>query len=185
MWGIRVVIPKKLLPHILHELHSGYLGMMRMKAFVRSHAWWPQLDEDIQTLVSSCQQCLEGKNAPPEAQLHLWVWPAHPWQRLHIDFAGPVLSKNFLVVTDAHSKWPEVMKMPTTTATRIIAVFRMLFASYKLPEQIVSDKGPQFVGDEFTHFYRQNGIKHVRSALYHVATNGAVERFVQTLKNSL
>ena len=134
MWGIWVVILKKLLPHILHELHSRHPGMMRMKAFVGSHAWWPRLDEDIQALVSSCQQCVEGKNAPPEAQLHLWVWPSRPWQRLHINFDGPVLSKNFLVVMDAHSKRPEVMEMPTTTAPRIIAVLRMLFASYNLPE---------------------------------------------------
>ena len=80
MWGIRVVIPKKLQPRILCELHRGHPGMVRMKVLVRSHAWWPRLDEDIQTLASSCQQCLEGKNAPPEAPLHPWEWPARPWQ---------------------------------------------------------------------------------------------------------
>ena len=185
MWGIRVVIPKKLQPRILQDLHSGHPGVMRMKSVVRSHAWWPGLDEDIQVLATLCQQCLEGKNAPPEAQLHPWEWPAHPWQQLHIDFAGRFLGKNFLVIMDAHSKWPEVMEMPTTTATRTIGVLRALFASYGLPEQIVSDNGPQFTADEFAHFCRQNGIRHIRSAPYHPATNGAVERFVQTLKKSL
>ena len=185
MWGIRVVIPKKLQCRVLQDLHSGHPGVVRMKSVARSHAWWPRLDEDIQTLATSCQQCLEGKNAPPEAPLHPWEWPARPWQRLHIDFAGPFLGKNFFVIIDAHSKWPEVIDMPTTTATKTIGVLRGLFASYGLPEQIVSDNGPQFTSDEFTHFCRQNGIRHIQSAPYHPATNGAVERFIQTLKKSL
>ena len=32
---------------------------------------------------------------------------------------------------------------------------------------------------------KQNGIKHIRCAPYHPATNGAAERFVQTLKEAL
>ena len=48
-------------------------------------------------------------------------------------FAGPVLGKNFLIVMDAHSKWPKVIEMQTTNATKTIAVLQTLFASYGLP----------------------------------------------------
>ena len=34
-------------------------------------------------------------------------------------------------------------------------------------------------------FLRSNGVKHYRSAVYHPATNGLVERFVKTLKQAL
>ena len=48
----------------------------------------------------------------------------------------------------------------------------------------MSDNGPQFVAEEFS-FLRSNGIKHIRSAPYHPASNGAVERFIQTFKQSM
>lgn len=50
---------------------------------------------------------------------------------------------------------------------------------------MVTDNGPQFIAQEFADFCKGNGIKHVRSAPYHPASNGLVERFVQTLKQSL
>ena len=39
--------------------------------------------------------------------------------------------------------------------------------------------------NKFAIFLRRNSIKHFKSAPYHPSTNGAVERLVQTLKNSL
>lgn len=62
---------------------------------------------------------------------------------------------------------------------------RIVFAQKGIPEQIVSDNGPQFTSHEFDEFIRKNGIKHCKSAPYHPATNGLAERFVQTFKRSL
>ena len=56
---------------------------------------------------------------------------------------------------------------------------------YGLPEQIVSDNGPQFVSEDFAVFLKINGIKHTRSAPYHPSTNGLAERFVQSMKQAL
>ena len=75
--------------------------------------------------------------------------------------------------------------MSSTTTVKTIAVLRHLFSAYGLPEQIVTDNGPQFISEEFRTFLRRNGVKHIRSAPYHPASNGGVERFVQTLKQSL
>ena len=60
-----------------------------------------------------------------------------------------------------------------------------MFSVFGLPEQLVSDNGQQFTSNELAIFLRSNGIKHVKSAQYHLSTNGAVERLVQTLKNFL
>ena len=53
----------------------------------------------------------------------------------------------FLVVVDAHSKWPEVIQMPSTTSSKTIEALRNLFAKYSLPEQLVLDNGPQFASE--------------------------------------
>ena len=185
LWGIRAVIPEKLRGKLLEELHRDHPGMSRMKAVARSYMWWPGLDGDIERLARSCLACQSVRYTPTVAPLHPWVWPTRPWERVHLDFAGPFQGSMFLVAVDAHSKWPEVEIMPTTTSAKTIEVLRKMFAAYGLPEQIVTDNGPQFISDEFTLFTRQNGIKHFRSSPYHPATNGLAERFVQSMKTAL
>ena len=182
MWGMRVIIPQTLRDKVLEELHQCHAGIVRMKAIARSYVWWPKLDEDIADLTKSCLPCQAVKNAPPVAPLHPWTWPTKPWQRIHVDFAGPFYHQSFLIVVDAHSKWPEVIAMKSTTAVATIQELRRLFAAYGLPEQLVSDNGPQFVSSEFVNFLKGNGVKHIRCAPYHPSSNGAAERFVQTFK---
>ena len=75
--------------------------------------------------------------------------------------------------------------MFSTSASKTIQVLRSVFAAHGLPDQLVSDNGPQFTSEEFTCFLRSNGIKHTLTAPYHPATNGAAERFVQTLKRAI
>ena len=71
--------------------------------------------------------------------------------RLHIDFAGPLEVRMFLVIMDAHSKWLEVVPMNIATALNTI---HHLYGSYShdsafLSSPIVADNGPQFVAEEF------------------------------------
>ena len=185
LWGCRVVIPKGLRKRVLEELHQGHTGVVRMKAVARSHVWWPDLDKSIEKTAKNCSACqTSNKNSPAKAPLHPWVWPTAPWERVHVDFAGPFLGKMFFVATDSHSKWPEIISMSSTTATTTIEVIRILFARNGIPRQLISDNGPQFIADEFRQFLINNGVKHIRSSPYHPATNGAAERLVQTMKKS-
>ena len=89
-----------------------------------------------------------------------------------MDFAGPFEGAMFLVAVDAHSKWPEVHIVGSTTAVKTLEVNTKMFAAYGLPEPLVTDNGPQFVTDEFAMFAKNNGIKHIRIAPYHPASNG-------------
>ena len=54
-----------------------------------------------------------------------------------------------------------------------------------LPEVIISDNGIAFTSQEFQAFVKQNGIKHVKTAAYHSASNGLAERYVQIVKDRL
>ena len=91
----------------------------------------------------------------------------------------------FLVVVDTHSKLPEMIKMTSTTTEHTIEVLRTIFARLGLPEQLVSDNGPQFSSDEFAIVMRDNYITHKRGAPYHPSKNGSAERFVETFKKAL
>ena len=185
MWGSRTIIPPKYRAQLLQQLHEGHPGIVIMKALARSYIWWPGMDKEIEQAAKGYTGCQLTQNNPQTAPLHAWEWPARPWQRIHVNFAGPFLVTIFLVVVDSHSKWPEVIPMTTTSAARTIEELRKLFATHGLPEQLVSDNGCQFTSDEFRTFMRNYGIKHIRSAPHHQAKNGSAERFVQTFKQAL
>ena len=53
----------------------------------------------------------------------------------------------------------EVVEMSMTTATQTVTVLRKMHVANGLPEQLVSDNGPQFVSEEFASFCQFNGIK--------------------------
>ena len=71
-----------------------------------------------------------------------------------------------------------------TNATSAITIehLRFIFATHGLPEMLVSDNRSVFTSTEFSEFVKHNGIRHVKSAPYHAASNGLAERVVQTFK---
>ena len=126
--GMRVIIPQKYREWILTELHSSHPGIVRMKAISRSQVWWPSVDKAIEQTVQDCKACQEMRAQPPPSPLTPWPWPTNPWERIHIDFAGPFMGSMFVVVVDAHSKWLEVIRMTTTSASKTVEVLRDLFS---------------------------------------------------------
>lgn len=153
-----------------------------MKALARSYMWWPNLDKAIEMQARSCKPCGAVKQAPALAPLRPWTWPSRPWEWVHVDFAGPFQGTMLFVLVNAHSKWPEVYPMSSTTANHTTDISRQIFSAYGLPEQlVVSDNGPQFVSSEFATFMKANGIRHIRCAP-HPTSNGLAER---SLKQAL
>lgn len=185
MWGNRVIIPESLRGEVLTELHEGHAGIVRTKSLARSHTWWPGIDSDIEKMCQSCAGCQHYLPNPKTSPVHPWDWPTDPWERLHIDYAGPFRGGMYLIVVDAHSKWPEVVPMTSTTATATIEALRSIFARFGLPKVVVSDNGPQFVAEQFEDFLKTNGVKHITSTPYHPRTNGLAEKFVQTFKSAM
>lgn len=186
MWGIRVVIPEKLKEKMLLQLHACHLGIVRMKALARSHIYWPRIDKDIESMCRSCSPCNANRPDPASAPLHPWQYPERPMQRVHMDLAGPFKGKMWLILMDAHTKWPEVfdMKNNTTTAEVKKKVFEFI-SRWGIMEQIVTDNGTQFASEEFTQFCKLQGIHHIKSTVYHPRTNGEAERFVRSFKDAM
>ena len=75
--------------------------------------------------------------------------------------------------------------MSSTTAAQTITVLHQIFATHGIPEQLVSDNGPQFTSSEFAEFCKGNGVKHIRVSPYHPASNGLAERMIQTFKQAM
>ena len=42
----------------------------------------------------------------------IWIWPTRPWQRIHVDFAGPFNGQMFLLVVDEKSSGLKYFQCP-------------------------------------------------------------------------
>ena len=185
-----VIVPPKLCLRVLESLHEGHLSVVKMKRLARSYVWWPGIDSQIESLAKTCSGCQQIQRQPQTAPLHSWEWPTTPWQRIHIDYAGPFMDRMFLIVVDAHSKWPEVFTVKQSTQSQ--DMLRTLFSRTGLTDDEVSDNASIFTGElEFQRFIRKNGVMHTTSAphyLHYPSTNGLAERFgkpVQTVSASV
>uniref|UniRef100_A0A182PWL4 Integrase catalytic domain-containing protein n=1 Tax=Anopheles epiroticus TaxID=199890 RepID=A0A182PWL4_9DIPT len=166
MYEHRVVIPPSLRKAIIDDLHAAHIGIVKMKG----------IDADIELAAKSCSECAQHAMAPPKFNHHHWEYPNAPWERIHIDYAGPVAGPLQLMVG--------VTTTSTTNAT--IRLLDDLFASYGVPITVVSDNGPQFTSPDFMAYLKNAGVKyHKLTAPYHPATNGQAERYVQTVKKAL
>ena len=184
LWGLRVVIPPKFRSRLLEELHADHPGVVKMKMNARSYFWYPSLDNDIEVFVSGCSSCQSMRSDSSKVPLIPWNYPGQVFERVHLDFAD-LKGQNYMMLVDSYSKWVEVVEMNTITTSQTIKTLRAIFGSFGLPQILVTDNGPQLVSHEFEHFLKMNGVRHIVSAPYHPATNGAAERVVQTVKSSL
>ncbi|XP_036340654.1 uncharacterized protein K02A2.6-like [Rhagoletis pomonella] len=179
----RVVIPKDLQQNILKMLHDGHWGSTRMKQISRRYVWFPRIENAIENLCRSCTICLSSASqlkrefsSSPEA--------TKPWERVHLDFAGPFCGSMWIILVDAFSKFPYVVKTKATTTDATVSTLKKIFVIEGLPQILVTDNGPQLTSSEFTNFCKLNHIELLKIAAFHPSSNGLAERFVRTFKES-
>uniref|UniRef100_A0A1B0GIL7 RNA-directed DNA polymerase n=1 Tax=Lutzomyia longipalpis TaxID=7200 RepID=A0A1B0GIL7_LUTLO len=183
--GTQVIIPKELRGKMVKSLHSTHLGIVNMKVLARNYMWWPKMDLDLERAVRECEICQIQRNNPPKAPVCEGNTPEKPWERLHVDFAGPHHGNNYLIVVDAKTKWLEVVRVKSQSSEAVIKALRRIFCTHGIPAEIFSDNGTAFVSKEIQKFYAANGIKGITSSPWHPASNGQAERMVQTTKKAL
>ncbi|KAK8765825.1 hypothetical protein V5799_031565, partial [Amblyomma americanum] len=91
----------------------------------------------------------------------------------------------FFVLVDDFSIWVEVVPVCAPTADATIRRLRTIFYTHGIPDIIVSDNGTAFTSEKYADFLSTNGIRRILTPPYHPASNGAVERVVQTIKGKL
>nr|GEY35108.1 reverse transcriptase domain-containing protein [Tanacetum cinerariifolium] len=65
-----------------------------------------------------------------------------------------------LMVVDYLSKWVEVKALPTNDAHVIVKFLKSLFARFKTPRAIISDRGTHFCNDKLTKVMFKYGVTH-------------------------
>ncbi|GKF09349.1 reverse transcriptase domain-containing protein [Tanacetum coccineum] len=84
-------------------------------------------------------------------------------------------NKYILVAVDYLSKWVEAKALPTNDARVVVKFLKSLFARFRTPRAIISDRGTHFCNDQFAKVMSKYGVTHPLATAYHLQTSGQVE----------
>ena len=89
-----------------------------------------------------------------------------------------------LVIKDYFTKsvivWPTQQELTAQGAATIL--LEHVYANYRLPEKVVSDRGGQFMSKFMREVYRVLGIQTAASTAYHPQTDGHTEQANQEVE---
>nr|XP_054753936.1 uncharacterized protein K02A2.6-like [Lytechinus pictus] len=81
------------------------------------------------------------------------------------------------------SSYLEVDYLEKTLATNVI--LKGQFVRFGIPDQLITDNGPQFTADEFKRFARKWQFEHTTSSPHYPQSNGKAESSVKVAKSLL
>ena len=184
LYGHRIIVPMKARKDVLQKLHSSHQGIEKTRRRARQVVYWPGINNDIDTTVSSCLKCQERKPSQCREPLLTEEPPSRIFEEVSLDFftAG---GKEFLVCVDRFSGWPSIVKFERedTKANRLIHSCRRCFSDLGVPVRLRSDGGPQFISQLFKNFLRKYGVHHIVSSPHNPQSNGHAEAAVKNVKN--
>uniref|UniRef100_A0A3B1ID85 Gypsy retrotransposon integrase-like protein 1 n=1 Tax=Astyanax mexicanus TaxID=7994 RepID=A0A3B1ID85_ASTMX len=189
----KTYVPIAVRSHVLDLVHSspssGHPGIQRTADLLHRKYWWPTSMEDITRFVKDCEVCAQSKSprSPPAGLLVPLEIPKRPWSHLGVDFITDLPPSNgyttILVIIDRFSKACRLIplcKLPTAWEMAE-KLFENVFRFYGLPEDIVSDRGPQFTSQVWRAFCKVLNIHVSLTSGYHPNSNGQVERLNQEI----
>ena len=191
----QIIVPEPYRRGILEMAHDapmgGHLGVRKTLRKIRRYFFWPSLQSDVVQFCRSCHLCqVVGKpnvKIPP-APLKPIPAVGEPFSRVIIDCVGPLPRTKsgyeyLLTIMDPVTRFPEAIPLRAITAKAVVTALIKFFTTFGLPKTVQSDQGSNFTSKLFQQAMVQLGIKHEMSSAYHPQSQGAIERFHQTLKN--
>lgn len=122
--------------------------------------------QDIEDTISRCTTCARYKLANPREPLIPHEIPQRPWSKLGMDIFK-LRGRDYLLVVNYYSKYPEVSHLATKTATSVISHLKTRFARHDIPGTVIADEW---------------GFKVKTSSPHHAPSNAQSERSVETIK---
>nr|GEV42551.1 reverse transcriptase domain-containing protein [Tanacetum cinerariifolium] len=125
--------------------------------------FWPTIYKDAHDLVKSCDSCQHFMGPFPSSRGNRYI----------------------LVAIQYLSKWVEAKALPTNDARVVVKFLKSLFARFRTPRAIISDRGTHFCNDNFAKVMSKYGVTHRLSTAYHPQTSSQVQVSNRGLKRIL
>jgi len=153
----------------------GHGGRWKTVELVMRNYWWPGVMRDVGKYVEGCDLYQRMKNRTEElvGKLKLSEIPEKPWLHLMVVAGKDVI----LVVCDRLSKMTHFVAMTEGTSAEGLArlFWDNVWKLHRLPESVVSDRGPQFAAELTRELNRMLGIETRLSTVFYPQIDGQTE----------
>lgn len=175
-----------------HDL-SGHLGIKKTYHRVLRHFFWPRIKADVTQFCRTCRVCqITGKpnQVIPCAPLVPIPVVGEPFEHVIVDCVGPLPKSKtgnqfLLTVMCTATRFPEAIPLRKITAPVVTRALVKFFSTFGLPKIVQTDQGTNFLSKIFTQVLSSLNVSYRIACAYHAESQGALERFHQTLKSML
>ena len=113
-----------------------------------------------------------------------------PFARVAIDLVGPLPMSGrkhrwILTLVDCATCYPEAIPMKGIDTIECAEELVNIFSRTGMPQEILSDRGSQFVSDLMREISRLLSVRQLQTTPYHAQCNGLVERWNGTLRRMI
>lgn len=179
----RLIIPAKLRKETLEKLHEGHQGMEKCKNLARERIYWPGITKDIENFISQCAVCQKYRKKNAKEPIQQREIPDTPWNSVATDIFQ-FGKHDYLVMVDYYSKYPEIARLTSKTATAVVNATKIIFARHGIPFELIADNMP-FASVEYRQFAQDWGFKVITSSPRYPQSNGEAERYVGIVKTMM
>lgn len=150
--GSKLIIPKSMQQKMVDIVHESHLGIVNRRA--REYMYWPGMAAQIEDKVSKCHICAEVQIHYPKELLICVELPDRPWSKIASDIFV-YQQDHYLLIVDYYSKWFKIMMLKNLSSLQVINSLKSIFSKYGIPNELISDNGPQYESAEFRDFAKE------------------------------
>ena len=133
----------------------------------------------------SCSICAQYLRERPRQPMKSHDIPSRPWSKLNADLFHLNRSNYLDSLVDNYSDFIELEPLRNTLASTVIRAMKRNFTRSGVPDECITDNGPQFDSNEYSSFARGYGFTVLGSSPYYSRRNGKAESAVKSAKSIL
>jgi hypothetical protein len=191
---------KKLQQQLIRQHHDtlahGHLGIDRTQELITKTYFWPQMRQQIEQYIKTCDPCCRNKpnRHLPYGKLQPHDAPSAPFQVISYDFIQGLppsrdsltntIYDEILVITCKFTKVAIIEPWNSKWSTKELEQVynRRVFSQYGIQTKHICDRDRLFSSKYWNSIRNQTGTKLNIASKSHAQTDGATERLIQTIE---
>ena len=176
----RVFVPASM-RNDMKKAHTSHLAVGSNMRRALDTIFWPGMRHELQECYINCKQCSRYSARNSKETLITRPLPEYPFQRIGLD-TMTLDGRKYLVCVDYFSNYTLVDRLHGTSSWCTIKLIRKHFMRYGIPEEVVSDGGPEFDNKMMRELAHKYGFRWNPCSPEMPNSNGMAESAVKQIK---